>query len=108
MPSMIAFEAANSRVPLKNYQKNVQRPVIGGLHQKIQITKNKKGDIQTQNNSKQDFQNNIPIILFGRSYQEKVINLQFLCDLSLIGENDLSIYQHADMAKEAQEIIQSL
>ena len=51
---------------------------------------------------------NIPIILFGRSYWEKVINFQFLSDMGLIGENDLSIFQYADTAKEAWEIIKSL
>ena len=50
---------------------------------------------------------NIPIILFGRSYWEKVINFQFLSDMGLIGENDLSIFQYADTAKEAWEIIKS-
>ena len=51
---------------------------------------------------------NIPIILFGRSYWEKVINFQFLSDMGLIGENDLSIFQYADTAKEAWGIIQRL
>jgi len=50
---------------------------------------------------------NIPIILFGRSYWEKVINFQFLSDMGLIGENDLSIFQYADTANEAWEIIKS-
>ena len=48
---------------------------------------------------------NIPIILFGRSYWEKVINFQFLSDMGLIGENDLSIFQYADTANEAWKII---
>ena len=48
---------------------------------------------------------NIPIILFGRSYWEKVINFQFLSDMGLIGENDLSIFQYADTANEAWNII---
>ena len=47
----------------------------------------------------------IPIILFGRSYWEKVINFQFLSDMGLIGENDLSIFQYADTANEAWQII---
>ena len=50
---------------------------------------------------------NIPIILFGRNYWEKVINFQFLSDMGLIGENDLSIFQYADTAKEAYKIIKS-
>ena len=48
---------------------------------------------------------NIPIILFGRRYWEKVINFQFLSDMGLIGENDLSIFQYADTANEAWKII---
>ena len=48
---------------------------------------------------------NIPIILFGRSYWEKVINFQFLSDMGLIGENDLSIFQYADTAHEAWNLI---
>ncbi len=50
---------------------------------------------------------NIPIILFGRSYWEKVINFQFLSDMGLIGENDLSIFQYADTAKEAWNLIKN-
>ena len=48
---------------------------------------------------------NIPIILFGRSYWEKVINFQFLSDMGLIGEKDLSIFQYADTANEAWNLI---
>ena len=50
---------------------------------------------------------NIPIILFGRSYWEKVINFQFLSDMGLIGANDLSIFQYADSAKEAWNLIKN-
>ncbi|MBO6972000.1 MAG: LOG family protein [Prochlorococcus marinus CUG1431] len=49
----------------------------------------------------------IPIILFGRSYWEKVINFQFLSDMGLIGENDLSIFQYADTANEAWNLIKN-
>ena len=48
---------------------------------------------------------NIPIILFGRSYWEKVINFQFLSDMGLIEENDLSIFQYADTPNEAWNLI---
>jgi len=48
---------------------------------------------------------NIPIILFGRSYWDNVINFKFLSDMGLIGENDLSIFQYADTANEAWKII---
>ena len=47
----------------------------------------------------------IPIILFGKSYWEKVINFEFLSDMGLIGENDLSIFQYADTANEAWKLI---
>ena len=50
---------------------------------------------------------NIPIILFGRSYWDKVINFQFLSDMGLIGENDLSIIQYADSANEAWNLIKN-
>ena len=50
---------------------------------------------------------NIPIILFGKSYWEKVINFQFLSDMGLIKENDLSIFQYADSAKEAWNLIKN-
>tara|TARA_B100001029_G_C15019863_1_gene429812 strand:- start:424 stop:1308 length:885 start_codon:yes stop_codon:yes gene_type:complete len=50
---------------------------------------------------------NIPIILFGRSYWEKVINFKFLSDMGLIGEDDLSIFQYADTANEAWNLIKN-
>ena len=50
---------------------------------------------------------NIPIILFGRSYWGKVINFQFLFDMGLIEENDLSIFQYADTANEAWNLIKN-
>ena len=49
----------------------------------------------------------IPIILFGRSYWKKVINFQFLSNMGLIGENDLSIFQYADTANEAWNLIKN-
>ena len=48
---------------------------------------------------------NIPIISFGRGYWEKLINFQFSSDMGLIGENDLSIFQYADITNEAWSII---
>ena len=50
---------------------------------------------------------NIPIILFGRSYWKKVINFQFLSEMGLIGENDLSIFKYADTANEAWDLIKN-
>ena len=49
----------------------------------------------------------IPIILFGRNYWEKVINFQFLSDMGLIAESDLSIFKYADTAKEAWNLIKN-
>ena len=49
----------------------------------------------------------IPIILFGRSYWENVINFQFLSEMGLIGEDDLSIFQYADTANEAWKLIKN-
>ncbi len=54
-----------------------------------------------------EMKKNIPIILFGRSYWEKVINFQFLSEMGLIGENDLSIFQYADTANEAWDLIKN-
>ena len=47
----------------------------------------------------------IPIILFGREYWSKVINFELLADYGLVAEEDLSLFQYADTASEAWEII---
>ena len=47
----------------------------------------------------------IPIILFGRDYWSKVINFQFLSDHGLISDDHLNLFQYADSASEAWEII---
>ena len=47
----------------------------------------------------------IPIILFGRDYWNKVINFKYLCDMGLIEKNHLSIFKYADSAKEAWDLI---
>ena len=49
--------------------------------------------------------NQIPIILFGRDYWSKVINFQFLCDHGLISDEHMSLFQYADSASEAWDII---
>ena len=49
--------------------------------------------------------NQIPIILFGRNYWSKVINFQFLSDHGLISDEHLSLFQYADSASEAWDII---
>ena len=48
---------------------------------------------------------NIPIILFGKEYWDKVINFQYLCELGLIEENHLSIFKYADSAHDAWKLI---
>jgi len=49
----------------------------------------------------------IPIILFGREYWNKVINFDYLADLGLIEDKHLNLFQYADTASEAWEIIKS-
>ncbi len=51
---------------------------------------------------------NIPIILFGREYWEKVINFQYLSDLGLIEEENLSIFKYANSASEAWKLIKEI
>ncbi len=49
--------------------------------------------------------NHIPIILFGRDYWSKVINFQFLSDYGLISDEHMNLFQYADSASEAWDII---
>ena len=49
----------------------------------------------------------IPIILFGRDYWKKIINFEYLADLGLIEDENLNLFEYADTAKEAWEIIKS-
>ena len=51
--------------------------------------------------------NKIPIILFGREYWDKIINFEYLADLGLISDENLNLFQYADTASEAWEIIKS-
>ena len=51
--------------------------------------------------------NKIPIILFGREYWDKVINFEYLADLGLISDEHLNLFEYADTASEAWEIIKS-
>jgi len=48
----------------------------------------------------------IPIILFGRDYWSKVINFQFLSDHGLISDENMNLFQYADSASEAWDIIE--
>ena len=47
----------------------------------------------------------IPIILFGRDYWSKVIDFQFLSDHGLISDEHMNLFQYADSASEAWDII---
>ena len=49
--------------------------------------------------------NKIPIILFGREYWNKIIYFEYLADLGLISDEHLNLFEHADTASEACEII---
>ena len=49
--------------------------------------------------------NQIPIILFGQDYWSKVINFQFLSDYGLISDEHMNLFQYADSASEAWDII---
>ena len=49
--------------------------------------------------------NQIPIILFGRDYWSKVINFQFLSDHGLMSDEHMNLFQYADSASEAWDII---
>ena len=49
--------------------------------------------------------NQIPIILFGRDFWSKAINFQFLSDHGLISDEHMSLFQYADSASEAWDII---
>ncbi|MCR4413493.1 MAG: TIGR00730 family Rossman fold protein [Thermoguttaceae bacterium] len=47
----------------------------------------------------------IPIIFFGRSYWERVIDFQFLADEGVIDDEDLDLFRYAETPEEAWEII---
>ena len=51
--------------------------------------------------------NKIPIILFGREYWDKIINFEYLADLGLISDEHLNLFEYANTASEAWEIIKS-
>ena len=50
----------------------------------------------------------IPVLLFGRSFWEKVINFKALLDEGNISPKDLDIFQYVDTAEEAWDIISSV
>ncbi len=47
----------------------------------------------------------IPIILFGRSYWEKAVNFQFLADEGTLSDEDLDLIRYAETPQEAWDII---
>ena len=49
----------------------------------------------------------IPIIIFGRDYWERVIDFQFLADEGTIDDEDLDLFRYAETAEEAWEMIQA-
>lgn len=49
---------------------------------------------------------NIPIIMFGREYWQKVIDFQFLADEGTIDDEDLDLFRFAETAEEAWKMIQ--
>ena len=51
--------------------------------------------------------NTMPIILFGKEYWKKLINFQYLADMGLISNQNLNLFEYADSASEAWEIIKS-
>ena len=54
-----------------------------------------------------EMKNEIPIVLFGREYWNKIINFEYLADLGLISDEHLNLFEYADTASEAWEIIKS-
>lgn len=49
---------------------------------------------------------NIPIILFGRDYWQKVLDWQFLADEGTIDDDDLDLFRYAETAEEAWNMIE--
>ncbi len=47
----------------------------------------------------------IPIILFGHEYWSKVVDFQFLADEGTVADRDLELFQYAETAQEAWEMI---
>ena len=47
----------------------------------------------------------IPVILFGRQYWEKVIDFHFLADQGVIDDQDLDLFRYVEAAEEAWRII---
>ena len=50
---------------------------------------------------------NIPIIIFGREYWEKIVDFRRLADEGAIDDEDLELFRYAETPEEAWEIIRS-
>ena len=50
----------------------------------------------------------IPILIFGKAFWERVLNLQALIDEGMISPEDVNLIQHVETAEEAWDIIASL
>ena len=55
-----------------------------------------------QTNRMQD----IPIIIFGREFWQRVIDFQYLADEGTIDDEDLDLFRYAETAEQAWEMIQ--
>jgi len=48
----------------------------------------------------------IPIVIFGREYWDRLIDFQFLADEGAIDDKDLDLFRYADSAEQAWDMIQ--
>jgi predicted Rossmann-fold nucleotide-binding protein len=47
----------------------------------------------------------IPVILFGKDYWDRVIDFQFLADEGVIADKHLDLFDYAETPQEAWDII---
>jgi uncharacterized protein (TIGR00730 family) len=47
----------------------------------------------------------VPVVLYGRAYWDKVVNFQFLADEGVIGDHHLKLIEYAESPQEAWDII---
>ena len=47
----------------------------------------------------------LPIVLYGRDYWEKCLNLEYLAETGMIDESDLELFSYADSPEEALDVI---
>jgi len=50
---------------------------------------------------------NVPVIIFGREYWEKIVDFQRLADEGAIDDQDLELFRYAETPEEAWEVIRS-